>query len=111
MRYIFREETPSEWRALRFTNEVQHRYGPELRWASIIDRRIMGRHPSTIGRELRRNSLPKGSYRPASADRIALPRLSQLNSERVKTVQCRSECIASETQGEEWQVNARHRMP
>ncbi len=36
--------------------------------------RIMGRHPSTIGRELRRNSLPKGGYRPASADRIALSR-------------------------------------
>jgi transposase, IS30 family len=36
--------------------------------------RIMGRHPSTIGRELRRNRLPKGGYRPASADRIALSR-------------------------------------
>ncbi len=36
--------------------------------------RIMGGHPSTIGRELRRNSLSKGGYRPASADRIALSR-------------------------------------
>ena len=36
--------------------------------------RLMGRHRSTIGRELRRNSLPKGGYKPASADRIALSR-------------------------------------
>jgi len=36
--------------------------------------KMMGRHPSTIGRELKRNSLPKGGYRPASADRIALSR-------------------------------------
>ena len=36
--------------------------------------KIIGRHASTIGRELRRNSLPKGGYRPASADRIALSR-------------------------------------
>ena len=36
--------------------------------------RIMGRHPSTIGRELKRNSLPKGGHKPASADRIALSR-------------------------------------
>jgi IS30 family transposase len=36
--------------------------------------RIMGRHPSTIGRELKRNSLPKGGYKPGSADRIALSR-------------------------------------
>jgi IS30 family transposase len=34
----------------------------------------MGRHPSTIGRELKRNNLPKGGYKPASADRIALSR-------------------------------------
>jgi IS30 family transposase len=36
--------------------------------------RLMGRSASTIGRELRRNSLPKGGYKPASADRIALSR-------------------------------------
>ena len=36
--------------------------------------RIMGRHPSTIGRELRRNSLPKAGYKPASADRMAFSR-------------------------------------
>ena len=36
--------------------------------------RIMGRHRSTIGRELRRNRLPKSGYKPASADRIALSR-------------------------------------
>ena len=36
--------------------------------------RIMGRHPSTIGRELKRNNLPKGGYKPASAERIALSR-------------------------------------
>ncbi len=35
---------------------------------------IMGRHRSTIGRELKRNSLPKGGYKPASADRISLSR-------------------------------------
>ncbi len=36
--------------------------------------RIMGRHRSTIGRELKRNNLPKGGYKPASADRMALSR-------------------------------------
>jgi len=36
--------------------------------------RLMGRDRSTIGRELRRNSLPKGGYKPASADRMALSR-------------------------------------
>ncbi len=36
--------------------------------------RMMGRSASTISRELRRNSLPKGGYKPASADRIALSR-------------------------------------
>ena len=41
--------------------------------------RIMGRHPTTIGRELKRNSLPKGGYKPASADRIAPSRRRRLS--------------------------------
>ena len=41
--------------------------------------RMMGRSASTIGRELRRNSLPKGGYKPASADRIALSRRRRLS--------------------------------
>jgi len=40
--------------------------------------RLMGRSGSTIGRELRRNSLPKGGYKPTSADRIALSRLRRV---------------------------------
>ncbi|MDP6830789.1 MAG: IS30 family transposase, partial [Alphaproteobacteria bacterium] len=35
---------------------------------------LMNRSESTISRELRRNCLPKGGYKPASADRIALSR-------------------------------------
>ena len=35
---------------------------------------LMNRSASTISRELKRNSLPKGGYRAASADRIALSR-------------------------------------
>lgn len=35
---------------------------------------LMERTESTISREIRRNSLPKGGYKPASADRIALSR-------------------------------------
>lgn len=35
---------------------------------------LMNRSESTISRELRRNALPKGGYRPGSADRIALSR-------------------------------------
>ena len=31
--------------------------------------RIIGRSASTVGRELRRNTLPRGGYKPASADR------------------------------------------
>ncbi len=32
---------------------------------------MMGRSASTISRELRRNALPRGEYKPGSADRIA----------------------------------------
>ncbi len=41
--------------------------------------RLMGRNASTISRELRRNSLPRGEYKPASADRIALSRRRRLS--------------------------------
>ena len=43
----------------------------------ISRRRIathLGRSPSTISRELRRNALPKAGYKPASADRMAMAR-------------------------------------
>ena len=30
--------------------------------------RIIGRSASTVGRELRRNTLPRGGYKPASGD-------------------------------------------
>ncbi len=40
---------------------------------------LMGRNASTISRELRRNSLPRGEYKPASADRIALSRRRRLS--------------------------------
>jgi len=36
--------------------------------------RLMGRSAFTISRELERNTLPRGEYKPASADRIALSR-------------------------------------
>ena len=36
--------------------------------------RLMDRSVSTISRELRRNALPRGEYKPGSADRIALSR-------------------------------------
>jgi hypothetical protein len=32
---------------------------------------VIGRSASTVGRESRRNTLPRGGYKPASADRIA----------------------------------------
>jgi IS30 family transposase len=40
---------------------------------------LMGRDASTISRELRRNSLPRGGYKPASAERIALSRRRRLS--------------------------------
>lgn len=40
---------------------------------------LMGRDASMISRELRRNSLPRGEYKPASADRIALSRRRRLS--------------------------------
>ncbi len=40
---------------------------------------LMGRDASTIGRELRRNSLPRGEYKPALADRMALSRRRRLS--------------------------------
>ena len=36
--------------------------------------RLIGRSASTVSRELRRNALPRGEYKPGSADRIALSR-------------------------------------
>ena len=36
--------------------------------------RIMDRDPSTISRELERNALSRGAYKPVSADRIAMSR-------------------------------------
>jgi len=36
---------------------------------------MLGRHRSTIGGELRRNSLPKSGYKPSSADRMVIPPL------------------------------------
>ena len=35
---------------------------------------MRGRSGSTISRELSRNALPKGGYKPASVDRVALSR-------------------------------------
>ncbi len=40
---------------------------------------LLGRDASTISRELRRNSLPRGEYKPASPDRIALSRRRRLS--------------------------------
>ena len=47
--------------------------------------RLMGRHPTTIWRELKRNSLPKGGYKAASAERMALSRCR-----RVSRIECLS---------------------
>src|SRR5512143_2615045 len=41
--------------------------------------RMIGRSASTVGRELRRNTLSRGGYKPASADRIALSRRRRLS--------------------------------
>ena len=41
--------------------------------------RLMGRSSSTISRELRRNALPRGEYKPDSAARIALSRCRRLS--------------------------------
>src|SRR5512143_4068868 len=41
--------------------------------------RIIGRSASTVGRELHRNRLPRGGYKPASADRIAFSRRRRLS--------------------------------
>ena len=41
--------------------------------------RSAGSSASTVGRELRRNTLPRGGYKPASADRIALSRRRRLS--------------------------------
>ena len=41
--------------------------------------RLMGRSVSTISRELQRNLLPRGGYKPGSADRMALSRCRRLS--------------------------------
>ncbi|MCH8155811.1 MAG: helix-turn-helix domain-containing protein, partial [Proteobacteria bacterium] len=53
-----------------------------LREAGVSRReidRMMGRSASTISRELARDSLPRGGYKPGSADRIALSRRRRLS--------------------------------
>ncbi len=51
--------------------------------------RMMGRSGSTISRELRRNALPRGEYKPASADRIAMSRCRrQSRIERLSPLRC-----------------------
>ncbi len=45
----------------------------------------MGRNASTISREPRRNSLPRGEREPASADRMALSRRRQAQAGRIRT--------------------------
>ena len=40
---------------------------------------LMGRHPTTIWRELKRNSLPKGGYKAASVERVALSRCRRVS--------------------------------
>ena len=50
--------------------------------------RRLGRHHSTIGRELRRNGLPKAGYKPARADHMAYCRCKKgLKLERLKPLQ------------------------
>ena len=50
--------------------------------------RLMGRDVSTISRELERNTLPCGDYKPASADRIAMSRRRRLSRiERLRLLQ------------------------
>jgi len=50
--------------------------------------RLMGRSASTISREVKRNSLPRGDYLPGSADRIALSRCRRLSRiERLSPLQ------------------------
>lgn len=50
--------------------------------------RRLGRHHSTIGRELRRNALPKAGYKPARADHMAYCRCKKgLKLERLKSLQ------------------------
>ncbi len=41
--------------------------------------RLLGRHHSTIGRELRRNALPRSGYKPAAADHMAFCRCKRLS--------------------------------
>lgn len=40
---------------------------------------LMGRSASTVSRELRRNALPRGEYKPGSADRMAMSRCRRLS--------------------------------
>lgn len=50
--------------------------------------RLMGRSASTISRELKHNALPRGDYKPASAERIALSRRRRLSRiERLSPLQ------------------------
>ncbi|WP_442917887.1 helix-turn-helix domain-containing protein [Magnetovibrio sp. PR-2] len=55
--------------------------------------RLMGRDASTISRELERNTLPCGEYKPASADRIAMSRRCRLS--RIELLSFKKFCFGS----------------
>ena len=76
--YYYRPITPRPPASARFLSEEErvriadlHRLG----WSTRVIARKLGRDPSTISRELRRNADPvTGSYRPFTAHRRALGR-------------------------------------
>ena len=63
----------------RLTNQVQHRYAPELRWAGVIRRPRRSIGPSSILRSSRRRASPIRPHRRCSRPKLPLDRGFQEN--------------------------------
>jgi IS30 family transposase len=76
---------------------------------------IVGRSPSTVSRELRRNVDPSGRYRPQTADRLAVDRLARPRARRL-LLDAGLRAVVMELLGKRWSPEQvarelRHRFP
>jgi IS30 family transposase len=110
----------------RLTDKISVRYLSQderieiagLRHAGLSIRQIadrLGRAPSTISRELRRNAAARGGYRPFEAHRRAMARRSGHHRRRVETsselLQAISELLAQRWSPQQISRHVRHKFP
>ena len=91
---------PERLRSIRETEgesaRIRTLYDADVRAVDREIGRLLGRHHTTIGRELRCNSLPKAGYKLARADHMAFCRCKRLSKlERLRPLQLHvRDCLA-----------------